>query len=139
MTRLILDIETSGVGLDSLDPAMRQYMLRDAETKEQAQEVDDTLSFYPLTAQVVAIGLLNADTLKGEMYYLAPGEQAEVRLALSGMNNQIFGPPISYRLFEQEFSQSGPGGPPREAQIKQQILDSLRLFAAEVMPAFASC
>ncbi len=74
MSRIILDIETSGLGLDALDPAMREYMLRSAETKEQVQEVDDTLSFYPLTAQVVAIGLLNADTLKGGMYYLVPPE-----------------------------------------------------------------
>ncbi len=93
MTRLILDIETSGVGLDSLDPAMRDYMLRSAETKEQAQEVDDTLSFYPLTAQVVAIGLLNADTLKGEMYYLAPtdtNEQAALPLDEDGVTYEAF-------------------------------------------------
>ncbi len=91
MTRLILDIETSGVGLDALDPAMRQYMLRGADSKEQVQEVDDTLSFYPLTAQVVAIGLLNADTLKGEMYYLAPGEQAALPLDEDGVTFEAFG------------------------------------------------
>jgi hypothetical protein len=56
---------------------------------------------------------------------LAPGAEAEVRLDLSAQPDQLFGPPISYRLFEREFSQPGPGGPPRDVQLKQQILDSI--------------
>jgi hypothetical protein len=56
---------------------------------------------------------------------LAPGAEAEVRLDLSAQPDQFFGPPISYRLFEREFSQPGPGGPPRDVQLKQQILDSV--------------
>jgi hypothetical protein len=55
---------------------------------------------------------------------LAPGEEAQVRLELAGDDVQFFGPPISYRLFEKELSQPGPGGPPREVQLKQQILDA---------------
>jgi len=56
---------------------------------------------------------------------LAPGEKAEVHLVFSNLNESIFGPPISYRLFEEAFNQVGPGGPPRDIQVKQQILDSL--------------
>jgi len=55
---------------------------------------------------------------------LAPGEEAQVDLRLAGDDVQFFGPPISYRLFEQELSQPGPGGPSRDVQLKQQILDA---------------
>ncbi|KKM61705.1 hypothetical protein LCGC14_1529010 [marine sediment metagenome] len=93
MSRIILDIETSGLGLDALEPSMREYMLRGAETKEQVREVDETLSFYPLTAQVVAIGTLNVDTLKGGMYYLAPpdiNKQPSTRLEEEGVTYEAF-------------------------------------------------
>ncbi|MBN1140166.1 MAG: hypothetical protein JXM73_26585 [Anaerolineae bacterium] len=70
-----------------------------------------------------AVVILGSDFVR--LGDLPPGEQAQVRLAPSALNSQIFGPPISYRLFEEQFSQSGPIGPLREAQVKQQILDSL--------------
>ena len=56
---------------------------------------------------------------------LAPGAEAQVALNLSGQGDQLFGPPLSYRLFEQQLNQPGPNGPPREVQLKQQILDAL--------------
>ncbi len=96
MSILILDIETSGLGLNTLEPAMREYMLRSAETPEEVQEVDDTLSFYPLTAQIVAIGVLDLDTLKGGMYYLTPPDadrQPSLPLEEDG---------IKFSAFEQE-------------------------------------
>jgi hypothetical protein len=55
---------------------------------------------------------------------LAPGAEAEVRLDLPNTDIQFFGPPISYRLFEKELQQPSPTGPPREIQLKQQILDA---------------
>jgi hypothetical protein len=55
---------------------------------------------------------------------LAPGAEAEVRLVLSGDDLQFFGPPISYRLFEEELQVTGPGGPPRDVQLKQQVMDA---------------
>jgi hypothetical protein len=65
---------------------------------------------------------------------LAPGAKAEVRMDLSNGSDQVFGPPLSYRLFEEAFSRPGPNGPPREAQIKQQILDSLLNQNVEFSP-----
>jgi hypothetical protein len=55
---------------------------------------------------------------------LAPGDEAQVRLELTETDVKFFGPPVSYRLFEEELSQPGPGGPPRDVQLKQQILDA---------------
>jgi hypothetical protein len=65
---------------------------------------------------------------------LAPGAKAEVRMDLSDRADQVFGPPLSYRLFEDAFSRPGPNGPPREAQIKQQILDTLLNQNVEFSP-----
>jgi hypothetical protein len=55
---------------------------------------------------------------------LDPGATASVRLELSGDALQFFGPPISYLLFQKELEQPGPGRPPRDVQLKQQVLDS---------------
>jgi len=54
---------------------------------------------------------------------IGAGEEAEVRLQLQGADDQLFGPPISYRLFEEAFQE--PGGAQRDVQLKQQILDSV--------------
>lgn len=71
--RLILDIETAGRDFDTLDEHTREYLLRRAKTDEEIKEVRESLSFYPLTGEVIAIGLLDADTAKGNMYYQTPG------------------------------------------------------------------
>lgn len=90
MSRIILDIETAGQDLDSLDPAVREYMLRGAETKEEIREVGDSLSLYPLTGEVVAVGLLNPETLKGAMLYQAPGEHPRLPLEEDGVAFEAF-------------------------------------------------
>lgn len=72
MSRLILDIETVGRDIDSFDEASRQYLLRWAETEQDIKEVQESLSFYPLTGEIVAIGLLNPDTDKGVLYFQSP-------------------------------------------------------------------
>lgn len=73
MPRLVLDIETAGRDFDSLDEATKNYLLKNAETKEEIAEVKDSLSFYPLTGEVIAIGLLNPDTGRGAVYFQTPG------------------------------------------------------------------
>jgi hypothetical protein len=72
--RLIVDIETAGRDFDTLDEASRAYFLRYAKTDEEITEAKDSLSFYPLTAEVIAIGLLDPDTDRGAMYFQTPGE-----------------------------------------------------------------
>jgi DNA polymerase III epsilon subunit-like protein len=71
--RLIVDIETAGRDFDTLDEASQAYFLRYAKTEEEITEARDSLSFYPLTAEVIAIGLLDPDTDKGSMYFQTPG------------------------------------------------------------------
>lgn len=86
MSRLILDIETAGRELESLDEAVRQYMLRGAETEEEVTAVRESLSFYPHTGEVVAIGLLNPDTEKGAVYFQQPlGAEAALPFEEDGL------------------------------------------------------
>ncbi len=75
MKRLILDIETVGVDFDSLDDKSREYMLKYAEDEKEEEAIRESTSFYPLTAQVIAIGLLNADTDKAVVYYQNPKKE----------------------------------------------------------------
>ena len=74
MSRIIFDIETVGVDFESLDPSAQEYLLRWAETEDEEEKVKDSLSFYPLTGEVVAIGMLNPDTDKGAVYFQARGD-----------------------------------------------------------------
>lgn len=73
MSRLILDIETVGRDFDELDEASKEYFLRWAETEKDISEVKESMSFYPLTGEIAAIGLLNPDTDRGVVYFQSPG------------------------------------------------------------------
>lgn len=77
MSRVIFDIETIGVDFDSLEPAQQEYLLRYAETEEDEEKVKESLALYPLTGEIVAIGMLNPDSLRGVMYFQAPDAQIE--------------------------------------------------------------
>lgn len=69
MSRVVLDIETTGKDFDSLDPAVQEYLLRYANSDEEKEEVRESLSFYPLTGEIITIGMLNPDTGKGVVYF----------------------------------------------------------------------
>ncbi|MGO9378398.1 MAG: ribonuclease H-like domain-containing protein [Dissulfurispiraceae bacterium] len=74
MGRVIFDIETVGADIDSLDPAVRDYLLKWAESEEEEERIRESLSFYPLTGEIVAIGMLNPDTDKGAVYFQTLGD-----------------------------------------------------------------
>jgi hypothetical protein len=56
---------------------------------------------------------------------IAPGEEAQVNLNLDDLSNPSFGTSISYRLFEQQLSMSGPNGLSRQAEVKRIIVESV--------------
>lgn len=72
MGRVIFDIETAGADFETLEPAVRDYLIKWAENEEDEEKIKDSLSFYPLTGEIVAIGMLNPDTCKGVVYFQAP-------------------------------------------------------------------
>ena len=78
MARLVFDIETSGLPVDSFDPVQQEYLFRDAEKLEEESarterraEITRLLNLWPLTAQVVCIAMLNADTSRGQVLFTA--------------------------------------------------------------------
>jgi len=85
VARIIFDIETAGRDFKSLDIPIQEYLLRFAETEEEKEEVRDSLSFYPHTAEIVAIGMLDPDSQKGFAFYqnsdqpLLPFEEDGIR------------------------------------------------------------
>ncbi len=66
--KLIFDIETMGVDFETLDEMSQEYLLQYAEGEEEQVEAKERMSFSPLTGEIVAIGVLNPDTMKGAVY-----------------------------------------------------------------------
>jgi 3'-5' exonuclease len=78
MATLVFDIETSALDRAAFDDAQWEYLFRDAEklaevsAREQRRaELAQQLNLYPFTAQVVCIAMLNADTARGQVLFLA--------------------------------------------------------------------
>jgi len=72
MSRLVFDIETSGMEFDSLDEHMQEYLLKFAKTPEEMEQEKLKVNLYPYTAEVVCIGMLNVDSMQGKVYVRAP-------------------------------------------------------------------
>lgn len=68
MKTVIFDIETVGCEFSQLDHFTQEYFLKFSED-EEVQKVQDSLSFYSLTAQIVAIAMMDAKTGDGAVYF----------------------------------------------------------------------
>ena len=78
MPKLVFDIETSGLPLDSFDDVQREYLLRDAaripdgpERDARREEILRLFNLWPLTARVVCIAMINAETSRGQVLFTA--------------------------------------------------------------------
>src|SRR5438045_3446045 len=78
MAKLVFDIETSALPLEHFDEAQQEYLFRDCERipDEAARgarraEIAQQLNLWPFTAQVVCIGMLNAETSRGQVLFTA--------------------------------------------------------------------
>ena len=69
MGRIIFDIETAGFDFESFEGPVQEYLLRWAESEDEKNEVKESLSFYPLTGEIVSIGMFNPDTGKGAVFF----------------------------------------------------------------------
>lgn len=76
MSRVVFDIETLGKDFISLDQPTQEYLMRWVQTEEEKQEIIESLSFHPQTAEIIALGMYNLDTSKGVVYYQSPGKPA---------------------------------------------------------------
>ena len=83
--KLIFDIETVGDNFDSVDKTTQDVLTRwiekesagEEEYKEALRELKEGLGFSPLTGEVVAIGVLDAEKNQGAVYFQAPGQNIE--------------------------------------------------------------
>jgi len=73
--KLVFDIETAGEKLESFDALshklLEERFRRYAETEEEYEKAKNQLAFSPLTSTIVAIGMLDADSEKGAVYFVA--------------------------------------------------------------------
>ena len=85
MATLVFDIETVGEDFDALDETSKKVLTRwiredaldESEYKSALEDVKNGLGFSPLTGEIVAIGLLDAERGKRAVYFQAPGEALE--------------------------------------------------------------
>ena len=75
MNRVVIDIETVGAAFESLDEKSQEYLLKFAESSEEREKIKERLALYPLTGEIVAVGMLNPDTGKGMVYYQNGGKE----------------------------------------------------------------
>ncbi len=78
MAKLVFDIETSALPLESFDEVQQEYLFRDATKlpdpaaqEVRRGEIQQMFSLWPLTARVVCIAMLNAETLRGQVLFTA--------------------------------------------------------------------
>lgn len=84
MARLVFDIETSALPLGNFDEAQQEYLLREALKLEdepariaRREEILRQFNLWPFTARAVCIAMLNADTLRGQVLFLAEDFQED--------------------------------------------------------------
>jgi len=78
MAKLVFDIETSALPLEQFDEGQQEYLFREAsrqpdESSRAAKQAEITqfMSLWPFTSQVVCIAMLNAETQRGQVLFLA--------------------------------------------------------------------
>ncbi|HXG49242.1 MAG TPA: ribonuclease H-like domain-containing protein [Methylomirabilota bacterium] len=78
MATLVFDIETTALPLDTFDATQQEYLFREAtrlpdeaERAARRAELERMLNLYPLTARVVCVAMLNADTRRGQVLFTA--------------------------------------------------------------------
>lgn len=69
MGRIIFDIETAGKDFESFDKSVQEYLLKWAESEKEESEIRESLSLYPVTGEIITIGMLNPDTGKGAVFF----------------------------------------------------------------------
>jgi DNA polymerase elongation subunit (family B) len=74
MSRVIFDIETVGRDFESLDGPVREYLLKWADSEEEKKGVVESLAFYPLTGEIITVGMFNPDTGKGAVFFRSEGK-----------------------------------------------------------------
>jgi 3'-5' exonuclease len=86
MPKIIFDIETAGENFEKIDQVTKDFFAKkikaktdsEEQQKEELEKIKNELVFSPLTAEIVAVGVLDAETQRGAVYYQNLGKDAEV-------------------------------------------------------------
>jgi 3'-5' exonuclease len=89
MARLVFDIETTALPVEMFDEAQQEYLFREANRQPEGEaraarraEIQTQFNLWPFTARVICIAMLNADSSRGQVLFVAedfepdPGEEA---------------------------------------------------------------
>jgi DNA polymerase elongation subunit (family B) len=78
MPKLVFDIETTAQSLENFDTVQQEYLFREAsklpdEAQRAARQADITrfFSLWPLTGTVACIAMLNAESSRGQVLFIA--------------------------------------------------------------------
>lgn len=78
MAKLVFDIETSALPLETFDETQQKYLFRELEKMPDGSEKDvrraeilRMFNLWPFTAQVVCIAMLNAESQRGQVLFIA--------------------------------------------------------------------
>ena len=78
MATLVFDIETSGLPPESFDEVQNEYLFREADKlpdgsarEVKRAEIQRLFSLWPLTSRVVCLAMLNAESQRGQVLFLA--------------------------------------------------------------------
>jgi 3'-5' exonuclease len=84
VAKLVFDIETSALPIEQFDSSQQEYLFRDAEKlpdetarEIKREEIGKQFSLWPFTAQVVCIAMVNAESSRGKVLYLAEEPEDE--------------------------------------------------------------
>ncbi len=69
MSKIVIDIETIGFNFDDYDQKSQEYLLRYAPTEIEKEEVKKNLALYPMTGEVIVIGMHNPETNRGYVLF----------------------------------------------------------------------
>jgi hypothetical protein len=84
MARLVFDIETTALPVETFDDVQQEYLFREANRLPEGPERDgkradiqNQFNLWPFTARVICIAMLNADTARGKVLYVAEDYEEE--------------------------------------------------------------
>jgi 3'-5' exonuclease len=84
MARLVFDIETTALPLEMFDDVQQEYLFREASRQPEGDardckraEIQNQFNLWPFTARVICIAMLNADTSRGKVLFVADDYEAE--------------------------------------------------------------
>lgn len=76
--KVVVDIETLAHPLDTFDSSQQEYLLKPAPFAPDRADALLRLNLSPLTARVLAIAMLNPDSMRGRVLYEHPGGDREL-------------------------------------------------------------